>query len=396
MLKNKIKYKNESQMFSMKGNLQVFGFDKDKRLIHIDRGDNVVTNWAKQTIMKTFGGFGYLEAQPDVVAQTDYINMTTSGAAHSASVNSDGYSISSQQFFEDVGPEQIRGTKAADLPDTYQQFYPTKMLFGTGMEIYDSGSGVMKIHFTDGGTDAADYTFSSAEFAKLIGYGSALEINNIISTIPGGIGNNYSDVYASVTPFAPSSFVRTVDSNDPTLIAKIKNTGFSADNYSIAGAIKNNGYTAEGTVSTIFSNYPENDDYVINLAYRGVGRPAFVHIDRSLLDLTSTSSVYVNKTSGAISNRITFQVTLPNQTGPNYYYPYNGYYIREAGLFSDARFYSDNLTGSNLVPIEGDEPEVFKAYRRMLYGMLLAKRRIATIYKAHDNSFTFQWTLYIE
>jgi len=405
MLKDKIfniiKKKEEKLFFNMKGNLKVFGFDKDKRLIHIDNGSNVITSWAKQAFMKNFGGIPYLAINTTDATNVNYKNATTfASATHndSPATNLDGTVVSSKGYFSDVSIENLKGNKGSAWDDAFIPNFPTKMLFGTGVELNYTGSSY-NLHFSD----SIPVAWNNAWWDKFISYEGDGTETNIKSTTYGANGatnNLYSDVYSTAADAnigRPSAKSRTLNTLDSTIVAQVKNT-FLPTSTGIAGAIKNNDYTV-GLTYTPFSTNPTNQVYIFNPAYKGVGNPAFVYIDRSSLDSGSASNIYINRelSTNEVSNRITFQVTMPNQSSGNYYYPYNGFYLREAGLFSDARHYVDTTTTSNKVPVFGvDTNNQVEDYNKMLFGTMLAKRRIATIFKSFDNSYTFQWTLYVE
>lgn len=400
MLKDRlfnINYNKEEEAFlKIKGSLKVFGFDKDKRLFHIDNGNNVVTTWAKQMFMKTFGGIPYLSGNLSDVNAVNYLNkMNADGTDHSDTRNADGSVVSNASYFSDVDILNVKNAGNGGVSpwaDSYVPHFPTKMLFGTGMEFHKVGA-TWYTHFSEGG-NTGDIAYNTGDYTKFLGYG--LEGDLINEDFPAdGINtnrySNYIDIVAD--PLGrPKTAVRTVDSNDQTYLTNIKST-FSPSSTSLTGAIKNNFYFDKAT-TTMFDVAPTNSSYVVLPDYRGVGAPSFIYIDRTSIDNGEVSNIYVNKGTGIASNRITFQITMPNQQGPNYYYPYNGYYLREAGLYTDARLYSDTDLASNTIP--GDAGAQREAYYAMLFGTLLAKRRIATIYKAFDNSYTFKWTLYIE
>ncbi len=395
MLKNRlfniIKNREDKLYFKLTGNLKVFGFDKNKRLVHIDDGQNTVTTWAKQMFMKNFGGVPYLADNTTDIANQNYINRTSfEDSVHrpisvTEGLNTDGALLSNSSYFTDITQTNLKGNKGADWDGAYVPHFPTKMLFGTGIEIHDNAG--YKIHFSE---IASDIPYTTGMNADFLGYesdaaGLLLDISET---------NLYSNIIDETNNNKPKKKVRTVDSNSNSILANIKQT-FSPTSTSLAGAIKNNFYTNSDTITMFETGLgPTNSGYKINTTNRGIGAPAFIYIDRASIDNGEASNIYINKTTGVISNRITFQITMPAQLGPNYYYPYNGYYLREAGLFTDARFYHDTSLASNTVPAAaGDE---LNAYNALLFGSLLAKRRIATVYKAFDNSYTFSWTLYIE
>lgn len=392
---NIIKSKENQLFVSLKGNLKVFGLDRDKRLVHIDNGSNTVTTWAKQMIMKNFAGAPYLAANTTDVPNVNYVNKIAD-ASHSATINSDGSNMSNLQHFNDISLTQLKGNHGTDWLDAYVPNFPTKMLFGTGIEMY-SDTGTWKAMYSESGVNGTNInlTMTQEGAEKFISYSGATALADLTSTTYGsGVANNlYSNIFDGTTG-VPENSARTVDTLDPTYLANIKST-FSASSYAITGAIKNNNYETKAT-QTMFTIAPTNTAYVLDKDFRGVGKPSFIYIDRTSIDSGSASNIYVNKSTGSVSNRITYSIIMPSQAEEtNYYYPYNGYYLREAGLYTDARLYNDIAATSNKVP-EVADGDIYTNYNKMLFGTLLAKRRIATIYKAYDNSYTFSWTLYIE
>ena len=67
------------------------------------------------------------------------------------------------------------------------------------------------------------------------------------------------------------------------------------------------------------------------------------------------------------------------------YYPYNGYTLKQMGLYNDA--YLDPSMGN-------DNPDSY-AYSNMCCGMLLALKNITSFTKTDDNEMTITWTLTI-
>ena len=75
---------------------------------------------------------------------------------------------------------------------------------------------------------------------------------------------------------------------------------------------------------------------------------------------------------------------MPEQDSVNNkFYPYNGYMLKEAGLFCDSKL----LTYNSVV-------EQFDANPKMPYGIIFAKRYVAPFTKTGSTSVSVNWVLY--
>jgi len=164
--------------------------------------------------------------------------------------------------------------------------------------------------------------------------------------------------------------------------------------YAITGAIKNGLYESNAgdsaKIETTSGNYfsIQND--------WGIGRPSFIYAKRESRFYQSGAEVALNFDSN-VENKITYTVTMPEQTGAyaGTFYPYNGFVLKEAGLFTDAGFRLKDTSPPNDAGSDDSALAEFDNFSSMPHGMLFAKRYISPITKSHDVSITARWTIYL-
>ena len=340
------------QFKTYRGVVEVTGYRNGKQF-HYDKSDNTVTIWAKHAAMHMITG----EAFSSHGKMRDF-------TGHSLTTNPDGSAISGEQFLTDYAnfTLEVKWTKSTVTYDAGSgdvggnipyPFFPTKMLFGTGFE-----------YKTWGDISADDQTYYES-------YGYTLE--NF-----GTVTNDYTNTWNGASLDATKSMNDTINRTLATTI--------TTEDYGVTGAIKSGGY--EDSTADASKLIVSEDAYYLDYPFRGVGKPSFLYCKRDERFFSGTAEVELNRDDDKIENKITFSVTMPEQTGsPKEFYPYNGYTLKEAGLFSDARIVFDNtIPSSGLIDTQ---------YKRMPYGILFAKRNIAPITKSPEVSINVQWTIYL-
>lgn len=398
----------------LRGELEIIGKENGK-ITHYDKSNNVVTVWSKHIMMhlltgEIFSTHGNFTMNPNDLGNVPVYNKRLTGdyatdkPNHGEGLNTfageyynvDGTILSGEAYFDDnanytrwsapdssLTPNASFGDtiNAGDSTDFKYPFYPTKMLFGTGIEYAE---------WADIVSDGLDSEYGSAEY----GAWDETSFNNLLTSTP-MLENYYSDNYDSLnSEIIPMRTVNDVTSgvlsgSDPT-----------ENDYGIAGAIKNGHYwttnsSDDANVSSKVGTDISGNE--VNLAsYRGIGRPAYIYATRAARFMDSSSEILLEE--GTISgtedleSKITISVTMPDQpTG--LYYPYNGYTLKLAGLFTDAKMLLSNDLPDGTAADDTDNE--FDNYMAMPGGVLLAKRKIYPIYKSHTVEVTAKWTLYL-
>ena len=398
----KSKKDEELMPFKLKGKLTIIG-EKNGEVFHYDEGDNVVTIWAKHATMhlltsESFSTHGTV-LDP---TQTEYVYSSRSIADidHQAGIlNADGSLVSGSQYLGDNSEYYDSGQGAhkhfnrpnnlvvddavGDSPSNFIfPFFPTKMLFGTGVE-YVNWDAVRAA-----GRDGAETDITSYVHPKNGGWD-----NNSFNDRIDDITNYYSNVWDQnnkvLTP------ARTVNDVYSGILAGATPT---EQDFGLPGAIKDATY--RGSTEAFKLETIDGKQFATG-SYRGIGRPSYIYCTRNrFMKEGSEVRLQTGSTSGTedLESKITFTVVMPEQpTGE--FYPYNGYTLKIAGLFADARM----LLGNKLpvddyvgTPTETDLTEnEFANYQKMPGGIMWAKRKIAPIYKSHDVKITAQWTIYL-
>lgn len=365
-----------------KGEVEVIGYKNGKK-IHEDFGENTVTVFAKHMTMhlltgENFSSHGYQRA---------FTGHSSTGVGEGT--NPDGTLLSAQQYFSDNSSPDFdinsKWSKIAFDGDTTlgdssngadvlkHPFFPTKMLFGTGFEFANWAQ--IGSSYPDYQTVYEDQGWDETTFNNQISEG-----NNFYSNVWGG---------TALTPTRTMNDIFSGALTTPT----ITDTDFG-----IPGAIKNGGYSdsslnrydiGTGTIKT----YYEGGNEFLTKTYSGVGNPAFIYARRESRYFESGSEIQLSSDS-YLENKITFTVVLPEQTGANagIFYPYNGYTLKVAGLFSDAKMLLLNTVPSGTGDDHTDE---YSNFLKMPGGIMNAKRYIAPILKTHDISISIRWSIYL-
>lgn len=376
----------------LRGELEIIGYKNGKQF-HYEKGPNTVTVFAKHATMHLLSGESFTSHGEQRLFDVDDATAHTSTDVGEGT-NKDGTLISGEQYFSDnsspdfdVASRWSRSTVDAqtvlgDTGDTDEvikyPFFPTKLLFGTGVE------------FQNWATLGSTYPEYQQAYID-DGWDSTAFNANITN-----VGNDYSNEWTG------SALQQKRTMND--IFAGTLTTPVIQDtDFGISGAIKdglyedaslsrgqlNAGGSGSGTIKTEFL---DGNEFLVR-EWRGVGRPAFIYARRDSRFFQTGSEVQLSSDS-YLENKITFTVVMPEQTGTEagIFYPYNGYTLKVAGLFCDAR-----ILLQNTIPVGGgvDHPTEAENYNKMPYGMLFAKRYISPIAKDHNVSITARWTIYL-
>jgi hypothetical protein len=359
---SELRRKNRIDLY---GELEVFGYENGKQ-IYYDFGENTITVWAKHSTMHLLTGevFGNVGTSR-LTGVNDHVD---SGDSYK---NADGTMISGRQYF--TAPT-FPGTDgwwsrppSGDSTTHLYPFFPVKMLFGTGFEWYewDEIPTAYQTEYTNDGWNKTTFDTNIDE-----------------------AGNNYSAYY----DISGDSLYKTRTMND---IYSDALTGTIGDtHFAVKGAIKDSLYNNSDGDSANIELVSGN--YYAKKAYSGIGHPSFIYARRETRFYQTGAEVALNWDSN-VENKITYTTTIPEQTGVNagIYYPYNGYLLKEAGLFCDARFILKNTAPSSDSESDDSGLTEFDNYSSMPYGMMFSKRYISPITKNHSVSITSRWTIYL-
>jgi hypothetical protein len=241
------------------------------------------------------------------------------------------------------------------------------MLFGTGEE------------FTTNSWSLLEETYGgSLGISKVLGFSSVLEFNANI--------DNNTNYYSNT--FSEDGIISKCRTVQPINTAILTNDISPSSTYGIKGAIKNCLIESKNDETAKY----DTEKKMAKIETGGIGRPSFIYAERTLSSVredsinASPGFIKIGKSdaAGRYDNKLVFSVIMPRTSG---FYPYNGYILKEAGLFSDSLFKIKNQDVIDL--IEGN------ITNRMPCGILLAKRNISPILKTEDNSIEFIWSIYI-
>lgn len=443
---NNIKKGDDHVPLQMRGELEVIVKDRDGNILSYERDHNQVTKLAKMAIIHLLAGeIGTIDQPLDLVENERTAGMralylegsspdpqfprvqipskfdpgTEQNPKHSMSLNKDGQLVSGMQFFYD-GFQVINTNKISILSqvmpyegnDLYAFNYPTKMLFGTGLEAYDGES--FDAAYADALIDrSVKVSFSTA--ARINGYSSReasqMTIERFFMNLDatGGLSTNdfLSNWYSSgpyrcrtLQPATTEPLSATPDSGDTAIKGAIKNcyiTSTSEDD--------KNKYNPSTKMA-----FPD---------YRGYGYPAFIYATRSTDTFYKSSkdntNVFYQKNDifdvEPYETELTYTVVMPAQPVnsnriEDSYYPYNGWILKQAGLFCDSRYMlrsrnnDPDLGEAKFIELVNsgnkDDSNSAHIYRDSVGGQMLFTRNLSSpIMKTADTEIAFVWHIFI-
>lgn len=389
--------------------------DGSKKLVYHDCGDNVVTDWMRHSIMvmltgsnfsavgqDTFGGSASASASRGSTVSVSMPNprnhrkITAQNIAGEAGQNLDGYLLNRKQYFWDGGNNKAEENELTDkysksnISSNVYAYFPTKVLFGTGKE-YSSWDVLQTENETANATWYTEMLNAYGGDATTAAYNFDTNIDLNCNTYSGSISKNIYTGNGLITK------MRTV--NDPDSSSNIISTTSTMNkNYGVVGAIKTpyfDGYEDKELLQSTLSDSGK----LLKPINRGVGRPCFIYfntpqenkaVKEGWDDAASAEVALTKDSSSNYLNKITFTINMPSQDASSgavgQYYPYNGYALKQIGLFNDARLTS-GVSASN-------DANSYP-YLNMPCGMLLAIKNITSIQKTADVNLVLTWTLTI-
>jgi hypothetical protein len=480
----------------LRGYVEITG-KRNGVIVYHDEGPNHVTYGARHALMQLIRGnpmsrFGrYLTTA--IPADGEYlmaISKRSAAVTRSGSNNPDATLVSGQTYWYTGDPyydttanpapaffvSQNKHFYGGTAPtDAYYSNFPTKILFGTGVEFerFDvtnkTNTKLSLVHKTlnsnkrtaflaSGNIDAistlspidfnqevlqpylAQFNLTSNVITDLETFNSHMDATSGLAASFGTASkvpniNTYSAIYkTSVTNNAVyMTKARTVNDIFTTNISDFPTTSSSpqlkdpiglnswevelSDDIPYYSPTKNNQTTAiTGAIKTsVISTLVTESD-----ASRGMGLPCFIYVDQNAGKQnfsgtnpgTTEYGTTLNKSNDK-ETKITFTVLLPKQTTSTEYYPYNGYTLKEIGLFNDAFLVKRQDTGykvgSSAYPFLGytsptDDSWITTdgldgsshAHMKSGFGTMWAARKIRPIYKDWDLEIEVKWSIYFD
>lgn len=431
----------------MRGELEVIVKDRDGNIKSYERDHNQVTKLAKMALLHLLAGevgtvdseiFSVPESNNDLRrayklsdSKGDIYKKICSGFNpdnHSASEfrNLDGQLVSGQPYFYDGNTidngerttllSQVYPTPVnAQTGDRLQFNFPTKMLFGTGLED-KNGTDVETTYSNDFGA-----TVTPGAIAVLNGYSSGTsDLSIMFKGCSSAADSEYGISQQKKLSNWYSANAYRCRTLQPASTDPMK-TLPTANDTAIKGAIKNCFIEESAYDASLY-----NPTTKMALApYRGFGYPCYIYALRSTRsfyhDNEGNREVYygVNTTLGGDSasyeTEVTYTVVMPAQPVASdsitTFYPYNGWVLRQAGLFCDSRFQIRSVddtvtTGAPALSeaaflndvnssVASDSDNAHN-YRDSVGGQMLFTRNLSSpILKTADDEVTFIWHIFI-
>jgi len=399
--------------------IKIFEYNKDrtdKKLVYHDTGDNTVTDWMRQAIVRLLSGYPLSQRGKDAwsvigdgEANFALTPITTYNEAnHSTGKNKDGCTIgiSGAKY---LGNEGYRNHFVQyDLDDDDKNkwkypVFPTKILLGTGKEYTNWEA----LQLDNEEENREWYDKMVTWYGKGQGVTEAKRMFNkwcdeeAINTYTATVGSD--GIYSGT-----GNLLKTVTVPNPNEESGLDETPAEMSiMYGVRGAVKTpylpglkykanettySGEDIDSLNAEMLEPVVSDSGRLLKPHYRGVGAPCFIYFKRTEpssngteknLDWgTSAANVTLSRDlSSNFLNRITFRIVMPSQTS-NEYYPYNGYTLRQIGLYNDCL----------LEDLDGQDSSIAS---KMPFGTLLAIKNISSFTKTADQEIVFTWTLTI-
>ena len=435
----------------MRGELEVIVKDRNGNVKSYERDHNQVTKLAKMALLHLLAGeIGTVDTDPYSVAEEQETGMRayalddSTGTLptaksriancfvhgnHTTTTNADGQMVSGEPFFftgSDIQNDTSKSTLLSQVAPFSESFsgnqkinfnFPTKMLFGTGLEDHSVDTISSATYPNDFGTAlspqailvlngyAAGFEGGAINTKFFYGCSSAPDDDESIQDYPISQNKRLSNWYS-----ADAFRSRTLQPASTRPIT----TSPTSDDTALKGAIKN--CFIESTSDTDLYNPTTK---MAQAPYRGYGHPCFIYAKRSTQGLYNTSEnnkeVYysLNDALGASAyeTEVTYTVVMPAQPvasdSISTYYPYNGWVLRQAGLFSDSRYKIRTVPDSDTTLGESkflgdvnsgnaDTSNGAHTWRDSVGGQLLFTRNLSSPFiKTADDEVTFIWHIFI-
>lgn len=432
----------------MRGELEVIVKDRDGNVKSYERDHNQVTKLAKMALLHllageigTVDGPLYSVAEAETFRASNYRTFSTSSSGlstpavvssftpgnHNASnegtKNLDGQLVSGSAYFyngssyvsSDGNTNRLSQVNPIDIGGSSLKFnFPTKMLFGTGLEsTADSDANLQTLYNTDMGSASSSIVTLNA-INILNGYSNQ---NSLASDF-----FKYCSVDGADSSVSTGKVLSNWYSGGPSRCRTLQpastapmSTLPTANNTSIKGAIKD--CFISNALDPTEVNFYNPTTKMAKAPYRGYGNPCFIYATRNtqsfytVSTLEENTDVYYQMNDALVSvpyeTEVTYTVVMPAQpvasNSITTFYPYNGWVLRQAGLFCDSRYkirsVSDTETvyGENaLLSKANSGSEDGSIYRDSVGGMMLFTRNLSSpILKTADDEVTFIWHIFI-
>lgn len=350
--------------------------ENGKQLVYHDTGDNVVTDWMRHAILMMLVGKSVMKNNNSfIIGEID----KTKPGRNSTDENPNGYILNGEQYTWDFN-------KLEDGDSDNFALYPTKILLGTKKEytswdelVADNSSNQEYLTeltsiYSDGDDDeSAQTNFNDAVEHK----------DNYYSATIGSQGYYIDDN-------TNNNLKQTVTVNDSNTSGGIPVAETNMHKqFGVVGAVKT--VITSQNDEKLVESLDENNNKLVIGKLRGTGKPCFIYFNRGAEDdnewaQQNAAEIFLTADNNSrILNRITFKITMPAQTASNgnlgKYYPYNGYTLKQIGLFNDVYMTKDG-TSTMLT-------------NQMPSGMLLAVKNIEAFTKTAEETVVLTWTLTI-
>jgi len=339
----------------------------------IDPSNNTFTTRDGGSITVIETNFISIQNAEDQIASYSSVEFSGFGGVDTQDIETN---YGSAQYSQNNFPDADSGVKYSD--------YSTGFKFD---EKIDDEMNWYSAIWNEGGTEGTTKTLLKARTVNHLLSGQFVPFTDFITS---GVFNFENDVDTYKIPTTNTFRIRKEIPHNHS--------------FGVSGAIKTMAITKNTGSGAVFADEAETEQmadlvgvegtsYLIDKPeYRGVGRPCFIYFKRSDI-LIEKGDVALDGTGEGstrddfIETKITFKAELPEQAA-NEYYPYNGWLLKEIGLFADAKY---NFREEDYASAT---QEVKDAYNKMPGGVMIAKRNIAPLFKHGNVSATIQWTLY--
>ncbi|MDR0677009.1 MAG: hypothetical protein LBF97_08255 [Elusimicrobiota bacterium] len=405
-------------------------------IVYKNSGDNVVTDWMRHTLLMLLTGASFSRTGTTIFpiqnpsatnSRNSPLQFTTLGGSvagggtvlnistdyhqevgnSNSGINLDGYLIHDKQYFWKDNNTSERPTVAFKYSQAYNRngsaifaHFPTKILFGTGKE-YANWDTLQEENET---ANAAWYNELKNKFG---GSADLTVAKNTFNENIAMLCNKYSGSIANNLAAGNSGLLTCRTVNDPNSTSVINTTSLASKDWGIMGAIKTP-YFSSAESTDFLNDTITTEGKTLRPQYQGIGRPAFIYFTNESVSEAGWGiqpyNEYWDSPANAICvslskdtaktylHRISFHIYMPSQTGAENatgaYYPYNGYVLKQMGLFNDTLL-KTAVSESNI------ESTSNWAYRNMPCGVMLAKKNITPFYKSADTDLDIIWTLSI-
>lgn len=393
--------------------IKSYKVDKDNnlKLVYHDTGDNSVTVWAKQVILEALcgrimsknGSEGGIDSSNNKIILPTKMDVD----GHTKSTNKDGYCLNSTEYqYKFEMTDELRKQLEANFQPFYNDdnnddeykyaMYPTKVIFGTGKEYSNFEEINNEIGSVWWNNIVEDYGAGDSQEAQK-------QIDNLIDSnlnLYSARDSSHNKQAGEINNNILLDKTITLNAQDNSSV--INNPAELFYRFGVEGAIKTlylpgNNVALEEIKSVdstindfenLLNTVTSDSGRLLRSNFRGVGFPCFIYFSRKADDDTKPVNIITLKKENTVTskakNLLTFTMYMPSQK-ENEYYPYNGYLLKEVGLFNDSYLQSTGNGGGADYTLKELMPG----------GTMLAIKNIAPFTKTAENIITLTWTLSI-